>query len=288
MHGHASLKCFTQTRKTNQFQWLVWSFCQWEILKKHPQHPVHWMLILYQSSGPSFPKSLGRDVMRAEESLAEELRWRDFELGSGKHSRETCRRRTACLYIYSKDNWETYHFQRFHSVWYLWKDLFFHDSTHEPFSHKPPQGLRIRNIEQVKGFATRIFLVKRRPSQTYQQNAWVRCWSCNLRYQITMRSDNMSAKAVEPLLYCHHFVIPEEMAASGVVETSQCCLALAFFRDTTGLWGMVLKQWSNFEACWRGVQMCAYVSEMKCCETVGNGKQIPTNNNFIQRVCTDF
>ena len=42
-------------------------------------------------------------------------------------------------------------------------------------------------------FRNPSFLVKRRPSQTYQQNAWVRCWSCNLRYQITMRSDNMSA-----------------------------------------------------------------------------------------------
>lgn len=44
-------------------------------------------------------------------------------------------------------------------------------------------------------------------------------------------------------------VIPEEMAASGVVETSQCCLALAFFRDTSGLWEVTLKYVEEVSKC---------------------------------------
>ena len=35
--------------------------------------------------------------------------------------------------------------------------FFMIDSMHEPFSNKPPQGLRIRKLEHVKGFETLTF-----------------------------------------------------------------------------------------------------------------------------------
>ena len=145
------------------------------------------MLILYQSS-TSFPKSWGiprRGALFGEISTwGVEKKWQGF-LPETDNLPVYLPVKTIGRHIISRDS----------TVWGTsGKIWFFHDSTHKPFSNKPPQGLRIRNIEQVKGFETRIFLVKRRPSQTYQQNAWVRCWSCNLRYQITMRSDNMNAR----------------------------------------------------------------------------------------------
>lgn len=77
---------------------------------------------------------LNADPLSILDKLPKELRnpsprsplWRDFDLGSGKKMAgfSAGDGQLACIFT-RKDNWEAYHFQRFHSVRYLWKDLVF-------------------------------------------------------------------------------------------------------------------------------------------------------------------
>ncbi len=90
-----SRSSFTQTRKTNQFEWLGWnveSFCQWEILKKLSQE-IHWMIECWSFINPqqASQRLLGRVWEPNWKCLRNpSLRSRVREIwswGGGKHGR---------------------------------------------------------------------------------------------------------------------------------------------------------------------------------------------------------